>query len=50
MGWHDLSIIIGGWDFKVDDIKWNYRGYIREYFRNSGGGSMSQELTSKKSF
>ena len=38
MGWYDSSMDRGGSDFKVDfkvDIKRNYRGDIREYFKES---------------
>ena len=33
MGWYDSSRVRGGQDFQVDskaEIKWDYRGYIRE--------------------
>ena len=38
MGWHDSSRVQQGQDFQVDaktEIKWDYRGDIREYFEES---------------
>ena len=38
MGWYDSSRVWGGQDFQVDakaEIKWDYRGDIREYFNES---------------
>ena len=37
MGWYDSSMVRGGSDFKVD-IKRDYRGDIREYFREFSYG------------
>ena len=51
MGWYDSSMVRGGSDFKVD-IKRDYRGDIREYFKesiflafqmDSGRGNMGQK-------
>ena len=38
MGWYDSSRFLGGQDFQVDakaEIKWDYRGDIKEYFNES---------------
>ena len=38
MGWYDSGRVCGGQDFQVDakaEIKWDYRGDIREYFNES---------------
>ena len=38
MGWYDSSRVLGGQDFQMDakaEIKWDYRGDIREYFNVS---------------
>ena len=38
MGWYDSSRVRGGQNFQVDakaEIKWDYRGDIREYFNES---------------
>ena len=40
MGWYDSSRVLGGQYLQVDakakaEIKWDYRGDIREYFNES---------------
>ena len=38
IGWYDSSRVLGGQDFQVDteeEIKWDYRGDIKEYFNES---------------
>ena len=38
MGWYDSGRVCGGQDFQVDakaEIKWDYRGDIREYLNES---------------
>ena len=38
MGWYDSSRVRGGQNFQVDskaEIKWDYKGDIREYFNES---------------